>query len=226
MAGDWIKMRTDLTHDPDVISISQMTGLDEFAVVGRLHRFWSWVDANSDTGIITGVHPDWIDKFLDAPDFAEAMVATGWLIVSAPDCFSIPKFDRWMGESAKKRLQRGASHHANNAEDGAGSRHRKNRQRKADRAYTTSKEYLAYLETEHWQKTRASALERAGGRCQLCNTNRRLQVHHRTYERLGSELPGDLTVLCRRCHARHHGKPENPEPDGHVGNGVCTDQQN
>jgi len=29
-------------------------------------------------------------------------------------------------------------------------------------------------------------------------------VHHRTYERLGRELAGDLVVLCSACHRRHH----------------------
>jgi 5-methylcytosine-specific restriction endonuclease McrA len=27
-----------------------------------------------------------------------------------------------------------------------------------------------------------------------------LQVHHRTYERLGHEQAGDLTALCANCH--------------------------
>lgn len=31
-------------------------------------------------------------------------------------------------------------------------------------------------------------------------------VHHRTYERLGKERLGDLTVLCRKCHGLFHGK--------------------
>ena len=66
--------------------------------------------------------------------------------------------------------------------------------------------YDAYLKTPHWYTTRAMALERAMNRCQMCNTTQDLQVHHRTYERLGEELPEDLTVVCRPCHAKHHGK--------------------
>lgn len=67
--------------------------------------------------------------------------------------------------------------------------------------------YEKYLQTEHWRHVRILALERAGGRCQLCNKTERLQVHHRTYERRGEEKPEDVTVVCRPCHARHHGKP-------------------
>lgn len=66
--------------------------------------------------------------------------------------------------------------------------------------------YAAYLRTHHWERTRHDAIERAGGRCQLCNKDKRLQVHHRTYERRGCEEPGDLTVLCSHCHAKFHDK--------------------
>ena len=64
--------------------------------------------------------------------------------------------------------------------------------------------YERYLKTFHWQETRASALDRAGNRCQVCNTTRGLHVHHRTYERRGAELPEDLIVLCRDCHSTFH----------------------
>lgn len=52
---------------------------------------------------------------------------------------------------------------------------------------------------------RRIALARAKYRCQICNANdRQLDVHHRTYERLGREQIEDLTVLCHDCHDRHH----------------------
>jgi hypothetical protein len=43
MTGDWIKMRCDLAEDPDVIAMAEALGLTEMAVIGGLHRFWSWV---------------------------------------------------------------------------------------------------------------------------------------------------------------------------------------
>ncbi len=71
-----------------------------------------------------------------------------------------------------------------------------------------SAEYKAHLRSPEWRAIRRAALERAGFRCEFCNRakapGRPLQVHHRTYERLGHELPGDLTVLCGGrggCHA-------------------------
>lgn len=66
--------------------------------------------------------------------------------------------------------------------------------------------YSDYLQTAHWSVVREEALERAGHRCQLCGSQRRLEVHHRTYERLFDELPEDLIVLCRHCHAKFHDK--------------------
>jgi hypothetical protein len=42
----------------------------------------------------------------------------------------------------------------------------------------------------------------AGYRCERCEGKRDLEVHHRTYERLGREWDQDLEVLCCRCHER------------------------
>lgn len=69
----------------------------------------------------------------------------------------------------------------------------------------TREEYAEYRKGEHWQRMRERALERAEWRCQLCNSATSLDVHHRTYERLGAERVADLTVLCRGCHEQFHG---------------------
>ncbi len=66
--------------------------------------------------------------------------------------------------------------------------------------------YQEYLQSNSWARKRAFMLQRAGNRCQLCNTRGPLQVHHRTYDRIFQERPDDLIVLCRSCHARFHGK--------------------
>ena len=31
-----------------------------------------------------------------------------------------------------------------------------------------------------------------------------LEAHHRTYERVGFEWPGDVIALCHDCHHDHH----------------------
>lgn len=65
-------------------------------------------------------------------------------------------------------------------------------------------EYGKYLQSQEWRATRNAALKRAAYRCVRCGRKRRLQVHHRTYERLGSEHEADLEVLCEDCHSGHH----------------------
>jgi 5-methylcytosine-specific restriction endonuclease McrA len=75
----------------------------------------------------------------------------------------------------------------------------------------TAETYRLYLRSEHWATTRDTALKAASYRCARCGAVRsrsvRLNVHHRTYERLGAEQPGDLEVLCRTCHEGEHGIP-------------------
>lgn len=73
--------------------------------------------------------------------------------------------------------------------------------------------YAEYLLSGWWQFVRRRALDQARYCCQLCNDDGLLDVHHRTYERLGCELPEDLIVLCRPCHSLFHGKL--PRKDEH-----------
>jgi hypothetical protein len=55
-----------------------------------------------------------------------------------------------------------------------------------------------------WADVREALFLAAGGRCRLCNAAGPLHAHHRTYERVGAEQPGDLTALCRTCHGSFH----------------------
>ncbi len=65
--------------------------------------------------------------------------------------------------------------------------------------------YGEYLQTPHWKRKREEKLRAVGRRCQVCNQGPGpLDVHHRTYERLGEELDQDLTALCRSCHHLFH----------------------
>jgi hypothetical protein len=61
--------------------------------------------------------------------------------------------------------------------------------------------YKSYLRSDVWKEKRNSAIERAQGRCQVCNSENKLEVHHRKYPSiLGQEPLEDLTVLCKSCH--------------------------
>lgn len=80
-------------------------------------------------------------------------------------------------------------------------------------------DYKEYLRSGHWKKTRRAALARAGYRCQICNAgNVQLEVHHRTYDRLGREFDADLTVLCDGCHGKFHDELPDPPVERWQGN--------
>jgi hypothetical protein len=64
--------------------------------------------------------------------------------------------------------------------------------------------YADYLASDHWTRVRDAARDRAGYRCQVCNSSGDIHVHHRSYERRGEESDADLTVLCADCHKLFH----------------------
>ena len=71
-------------------------------------------------------------------------------------------------------------------------------------AYLRKLPYAKYLESKHWRSFRRKAIDKALKRCQVCNAEGSLDVHHRTYERKGCEELRDVIVLCRPCHTLFH----------------------
>lgn len=68
----------------------------------------------------------------------------------------------------------------------------------------TRSSYYDYLQSEHWKKTAEETKKRADYRCQVCYSPDNLDTHHRTYARLGHELPTDVICLCHDCHEIFH----------------------
>lgn len=66
-------------------------------------------------------------------------------------------------------------------------------------------EYVLYLRSAHWLLFRMSVLSTRGHQCEQCGNSERIELHHKTYERIGRELPQDVIVLCRACHRAEHG---------------------
>lgn len=73
--------------------------------------------------------------------------------------------------------------------------------------------YQAYLRSHHWRRFRKQILSASNYRCSKCGASdpnhdqkrgTRLHVHHKTYERVGSERPSDVEALCRFCHKAEH----------------------
>lgn len=120
MAGDWIAIRCDLANEPEVIAIADATGLDEFAVVGRLHRLWSWGNRHTMDGNAPSVTYSWVDRYLQQDGFALAMESVGWLAHDGAT-MTFPKFDRFNSQGAKQRLltaKRVATHKRSGNDEG------------------------------------------------------------------------------------------------------------
>ena len=104
MAGDWIKMRVDLHDDPAVIAMAVELKIDEDAVVGKLHRIWSWADKHTIDGRTNGVTDEWLDRFVACKGCSAAMRKSGWLEIVG-GFLMFPNFDRHNGKSAKSRAE-------------------------------------------------------------------------------------------------------------------------
>lgn len=102
MYDEWIKARKCLVDEPKVSAIAKATGLRVFDVIGCLIVVWSWADGRTADGFVPFADDADIDKRVDCPGFAQAMVTVGWLELR-DDGILFPEFEEHMGESSKKR---------------------------------------------------------------------------------------------------------------------------
>lgn len=70
--------------------------------------------------------------------------------------------------------------------------------------YGGKSDYDEYLKTEHWKITKRLTLEHYKNVCAVCGTDKKLNVHHITYENKGKEKLEDLQILCERHHKETH----------------------
>lgn len=75
-----------------------------------------------------------------------------------------------------------------------------------------SEEYLAYMKSDTWRAVRAKVIARCGNVCEGCGEHTVEEVHHLTYEHLGTEFLFELLGLCAGCHRRLHTQGDEP-PD-------------
>lgn len=104
MAGDWIKMRTELQSHPKVVRILSATRADKFRVIGGLHAVWGVFDAHSSDGILAGYTPELMDHIIGWDGFSAAMLAVGWLEFDG-QLLVLPEFDEHNSQSAKRRAE-------------------------------------------------------------------------------------------------------------------------
>jgi hypothetical protein len=69
--------------------------------------------------------------------------------------------------------------------------------------------YKAVLKSKRWERLKAKFMFLQSGKCLRCGWEKRawdktrtLDLHHKTYERLGFELDDDLELVCSVCHEK------------------------
>jgi 5-methylcytosine-specific restriction endonuclease McrA len=66
-------------------------------------------------------------------------------------------------------------------------------------------EYHAYLRSPEWEAKKLKMFQLRGRHCERCGSRKDIEVHHKTYKRLGRERYEDLEVLCGYCHGLEGG---------------------
>lgn len=102
MAGDWIKMTTNLHENPHVVEMAEILDVDELHVVGMLWRVWAWADAQTMSGTGINTTERRINKMVGRDGFCDAMRQVGW-IAGEDRSLSFTNFDEHNGITAKKR---------------------------------------------------------------------------------------------------------------------------
>lgn len=106
MAGDWIKMRTNLDTDPRVLEMADELGLPELHIVGCLWKLWAWADQHTVDGNAIRVTGVTLDRFTSIIGFADALRKVGWL-EGRDGALTFPRFAEHNGQTAKKRAETG-----------------------------------------------------------------------------------------------------------------------
>jgi hypothetical protein len=104
MAGDWIKMRSNIDHDWRVVRMAELLGLPELHIVGCLWKVWSWADQNTVDGNAICVTDVTLERYTGVTGFAYAMRQVGWL-KGENGALCLPNFLEHNGQTAKKRAQ-------------------------------------------------------------------------------------------------------------------------
>lgn len=67
-------------------------------------------------------------------------------------------------------------------------------------------QYQEYLKSDKWKLTKEFRKQIDSYKCTKCGEGENLEVHHKTYIRVGNENIHDLITLCRDCHELVHGQ--------------------
>lgn len=104
MAGDWIKMRTNLQRNPRVLRIASALNADRLRVIGGLHAVWSLADEQTEDGRLDAYSFQTIDEMIGWSGFCKALNDVDWIHQDERGV-TFPRFDEHNGASAKRRAQ-------------------------------------------------------------------------------------------------------------------------
>ncbi len=78
---------------------------------------------------------------------------------------------------------------------------RPNKWNKGDQVYLGKELYLKYLQSKNWYNKKKK-YKKSGFplNCWACESNKKIEFHHRIYGRLGWEAMTDIVPLCNLCH--------------------------
>jgi len=64
--------------------------------------------------------------------------------------------------------------------------------------------YEEYLNSKDWANYKKMFYRCNLNKCWVCGSDKNLNIHHKTYQRLGKEKKGDCLFLCKTCHCEVH----------------------
>lgn len=100
----WIKVDHTTPHKPEVLRLARILGVGLDDALGKVVRFWIWLDQISVDGVVDALVDADVDAVVSHIGFARALQSVGWLVIDEDGgVVSVPNFDRHNGESAKKR---------------------------------------------------------------------------------------------------------------------------
>lgn len=102
MAGEWIKLRTNLWDDPRISKLCDLTEQPEASIVGGLYWLWATADDHTECGILPGLTTRAIDRKTGVNGLGQGLVDIGWL-ADHPEGVRIVNFEEHNGTSAKRR---------------------------------------------------------------------------------------------------------------------------
>lgn len=102
MAGDFVMVEHATPRKPEVLRIAGALGVHPIHAFGLCVMAWMWFDEQTEDGHAKNVTPEMLDAVVGHVGFAKALAAASWLEIYTEELV-VPRFDRLMGESAKKR---------------------------------------------------------------------------------------------------------------------------